>query len=390
MKEENKITPNQENRDPDNQAAETPASGLVTPGEEPDKKPSPSSQTAEDNLSSSQEDYDTVKVDGDKSENPKTPPNTGKSEKESSSVIKKVVGSRNGRIVIIAILAVIVLAVLFNTHVLCFHEWEPATCTRPETCTICNRTRGEALGHDWVDATCTEPKTCTRCGKTEGDPLGHNVEEWKTTKKATCTEEGEKQGICTRCGENITESIAKTDHSYGDWTVTKEATCSEEGSKERTCSQCGEKETDSIAKIDHKPGSWETTSDFVLGDGGYVEPGEQVKKCSVCGQVVETRPYTVELTLEQQNAVTTALDYIDFMAFSRSGLIDQLEYEGYSSDDATLVVDHIGVDWNQQAEFMAQQYLDTMSFSRDGLIEQLEYEGFSHDQAVHGVDKAGL
>lgn len=29
-----------------------------------------------------------------------------------------------------------------------------------------------------------------------------------------------------------------------------------------------------------------------------------------------------------------------------------------------------------------------MSFSRSGLIEQLEYEGFTHDQAVYGVNKA--
>lgn len=29
-----------------------------------------------------------------------------------------------------------------------------------------------------------------------------------------------------------------------------------------------------------------------------------------------------------------------------------------------------------------------MPFSREGLIEQLEYEGFTHSQAVCGVDNA--
>mgnify|MGYP000334972687 CR=1 FL=1 len=29
-----------------------------------------------------------------------------------------------------------------------------------------------------------------------------------------------------------------------------------------------------------------------------------------------------------------------------------------------------------------------MPFSREGLIEQLEYEGFTHSQAVYGVDNA--
>ncbi|WP_276927587.1 Ltp family lipoprotein, partial [Faecalibaculum rodentium] len=35
----------------------------------------------------------------------------------------------------------------------------------------------------------------------------------------------------------------------------------------------------------------------------------------------------------------------------------------------------------------AQDYLDTMSFSYDGLIEQLEFEGFTPEQAQYGVSK---
>lgn len=38
---------------------------------------------------------------------------------------------------------------------------------------------------------------------------------------------------------------------------------------------------------------------------------------------------------------------------------------------------------------MAKTYLNTMSFSRSGLIEQLEYEGFTHSQAEYGVSQAG-
>ena len=39
---------------------------------------------------------------------------------------------------------------------------------------------------------------------------------------------------------------------------------------------------------------------------------------------------------------------------------------------------------------MAAQYLKTMAFSRSGLIQQLEYEGFTEEQATHGVDSVGL
>ncbi len=91
-------------------------------------------------------------------------------------------------------------------------------------------------------------------------------------------------------------------------------------------------------------------------------------------------------TLGQKNAVKKALSYLDFMAFSRKGLIEQLEYEGFSHDEAVYGVDKCGADWNEQAAKKAAEYLDFTSFSRDGLIDQLEYEGFTHSEAVYGVD----
>ncbi|MCX6409475.1 MAG: Ltp family lipoprotein [Actinobacteria bacterium] len=47
-------------------------------------------------------------------------------------------------------------------------------------------------------------------------------------------------------------------------------------------------------------------------------------------------------------------------------------------------------DWNQQAAAKAQDYLRVMPFSRTGLITQLEYEGFTQDEAVYGVNSTGL
>lgn len=97
-----------------------------------------------------------------------------------------------------------------------------------------------------------------------------------------------------------------------------------------------------------------------------------------------------ELTRAEENAIQTAKDYLDYTAFSRSGLIDQLEFEGFTTDEATVAVDFLDVDWNEQAWLMAEDYLDYTSFSRSGLIDQLEFEGFTKEQAVYGVDKAGL
>ena len=95
------------------------------------------------------------------------------------------------------------------------------------------------------------------------------------------------------------------------------------------------------------------------------------------------------MTLGQKNALEEAKDYLELMAFSRSGLIDQLEYEGYSTADATFAVDNCGADWFEQAAICAADYLDFMSFSRSRLIDQLVYEGFTYEQAVYGVEQVG-
>ena len=43
----------------------------------------------------------------------------------------------------------------------------------------------------------------------------------------------------------------------------------------------------------------------------------------------------------------------------------------------------------EQADKKAASYLSFTSFSRSGLIEQLEYEGFTHEQAVYGAEQNG-
>jgi hypothetical protein len=48
------------------------------------------------------------------------------------------------------------------------------------------------------------------------------------------------------------------------------------------------------------------------------------------------------------------------------------------------------VDWNEQAAKSAKSYLDYTSFSRQGLIDQLEFEGFATQQAIYGVNTTGL
>jgi hypothetical protein len=92
----------------------------------------------------------------------------------------------------------------------------------------------------------------------------------------------------------------------------------------------------------------------------------------------------------QNNAVRKAADYLDYGAFSRSGLISQLKYEGFTTAQATYGVVAQHANWSKQAWLKAKEYLDYDSFSRRGLIAQLRYEGFTLGQATYGVNRTGL
>ena len=118
------------------------------------------------------------------------------------------------------------------------HDWIEATCSSPETCRNCDETRGEPLphtyqdavvdptctedgytahtctvcgysytdnyveatGHSWMAATCTTPETCSVCYATQGEALGHDYQNGECTR---ChAEEPELQGVLRLSGAN--------------------------------------------------------------------------------------------------------------------------------------------------------------------------------------------
>lgn len=91
----------------------------------------------------------------------------------------------------------------------------------------------------------------------------------------------------------------------------------------------------------------------------------------------------------EEQALDKALSYLNSSAFSYTGLIDQLEYSGFTTEQAIYGADNCNADWNEQAANKAQSYLDSSSFSRKGLIDQLEYSGFTTEQAEYGVTAVG-
>ena len=88
-------------------------------------------------------------------------------------------------------------------------------------------------------------------------------------------------------------------------------------------------------------------------------------------------------------ALAKAKSYLRSSAFSYKGLVNQLEYHGFSESEAKYGADNCGADWKDQALLKAKSYLRSSSFSYEGLIKQLEFEGFTSSEAKHGVDGCG-
>ncbi len=100
----------------------------------------------------------------------------------------------------------------------------------------------------------------------------------------------------------------------------------------------------------------------------------------------QSSPVQNTQTAGQKNALRKAKEYLNVLAFSYEGLIGQLEYEGYTHEDAVYGADNCGANWNEQALKKAKNYLNTMPMSYNGLIKQLEYEKFTKAQATYGAD----
>jgi hypothetical protein len=135
-----------------------------------------------------------------------------------------------------------------------------------------------------------------------------------------------------------------------------------------------------------------TDQQWVLFSLGLNPSSASTSTSTTKARIATTRaPTTTKpaLTTGERNAREMAADYLDYSSFSRSGLIDQLKYEGFTTAQAEYGVDAQGANWNAQAALMAADYLDYSSFSRSGLIDQLKYEGFTTSQAEYGVNAVG-
>lgn len=99
-----------------------------------------------------------------------------------------------------------------------------------------------------------------------------------------------------------------------------------------------------------------------------------------------------KVSREFQNALKSAQNYVEIMAFSEKGLYKQLTseaVEGYPADAAQYAIDNVDVDYNEQALKSAINYQDVMPMSDDALFKQLTSEAgeqFTAEQAQYAID----
>lgn len=168
------------------------------------------------------------------------------------------------------------------------------------------------------------------------------------------------------------------------------ATCSSRGGVSKWLAPYGKCKDEAIFKLSKKA-SCENHRGFKgLMPADYVPPTTTTTTPPPTTAAPPTTPPAPAESVSQSNARQKALDYLGYSAFSRTGLIKQLEFEGFSTADATYGVDALGTDWNEQAALKAAEYLDYSAFSRSGLIDQLVFEGFTPAEAEYGVSTTGL
>lgn len=136
--------------------------------------------------------------------------------------------------------------------------------------------------------------------------------------------------------------------------------------------------------VDEAPEPTTPVAEQPAGDSAEAKPERKTEK-----------PAEPKVSLEEQQAVIVAEEYLAYSGFSRDGLVQQLssEYgEGFPKKVAEKAVDSLDVDWKSEAVESASSYMEMGGFSRDGLIEQLssEYgEGFTREQAEHAATAVG-
>jgi len=153
----------------------------------------------------------------------------------------------------------------------------------------------------------------------------------------------------------------------------------------------------SVLKAGGSPSTVAAVLSNKKAENGFNMPAAKVISLAhsdICPQTKVAPSYTVA----QQQAITAAKGYLSMgQGFSKAGLIDQLsspDGNGFSLKLARFAVEHVKVNWRQQAVIAARGYMSLgEGFSYSGLVEQLDSPDggqFTVAQAEYAARKVGL
>lgn len=87
----------------------------------------------------------------------------------------------------------------------------------------------------------------------------------------------------------------------------------------------------------------------------------------------------------KDEALQEALQFVEYSNVSYAGLIEVLEFVGYSHEEAVYAADNCNADWNHEAAECAEGFTKVENFSKERLIELLMSDGYTGEQAEYGA-----
>ena len=147
----------------------------------------------------------------------------------------------------------------------------------------------------------------------------------KTT-PASCTQDGTQSFTCSICGDNFSNILPKTNHSYKTETVT-EPTCSVMGVQKTSCQNCNYFYTSTIPLVEHNYQITEKTEPTCTTEG------YQTQACKYCN---DTNIFTIPATGHDKNIICSNCNTCN-VSFSD---VDTL----YNVDNLDLRITFFGVE----------------------------------------------
>ena len=204
------------------------------------------------------------------------------------------------------------------------------------TCSKCGDSYTEdvtAQGHKYVDTvvapTCTTGgytlHTCSVCKKSykdnETQPTGHKY--ITNTVEATCETDGYTEKKCSNCDYYTKTIIPKKGHTpSSEWTVIKQTTCAEAGEQVRYCTICGNvAEKQEITKLPHTPSDWIIDKEAAPGIAGSMHT-----ECTVCHERLETAaiPALARIDISEADATLSTSIYEYDGGYMKPGVVVKL------------------------------------------------------------------